>query len=314
LIGDRIAQLKGEATSMQAEAGATLTTQETKWSSADRAVRIEAAHGLERLISSLEQNVSQMEEQPHHGLGGFVHAIADRHEIQSLQSQLQSAKTELANRYRSVADGLNPQTGISEADLLLQQIRANQELVIELGAQKDDLAGQLARILDEIRRRKDAVATLGFDAPAIEADLQANGLRPISTSLVLKRDEIPAAAVSASLCRYKTRTQYVGASHGLSIPLGHGFRYRISSFRGHPIQTESLTQVDQGTLVVTNQRLVFLGSKRDISIPIGKLLQVEAFSNGVGIAREGKEAREIYLLAHPAYLVLFIHWVVSHQG
>jgi hypothetical protein len=59
---------------------------------------------------------------------------------------------------------------------------------------------------------------------------------------------------------------------------------------------------------------VFLGSKRDISIPIAKLLQVEAFSNAVGIAREGKEARDIYLVSHPAYVVLFIHWVVSHQG
>jgi hypothetical protein len=313
LIRGRISQLQAESTSNQTQAGAILSTQQTKWPSAERGVRIEAAHGLERLISNLEQRLSRLEGQPHRGIGGFLHALTDRHEIQSLQSQLQSAKTELAIRYSSVAEGLVSPTGLSDADLLLQQIRTNQELVTDLAAQEAGLASQLTRISDEIKRRKEAVATLGFDAPAVEADLQTNGLRPIATSLVLKRDEIAAAAVSASLCRYKTRTQYVGASHGLSIPLGHGFRYRVSSFRGHPIQVESLAQVDQGTLVVTNQRLVFLGSKRDVSIPIAKLLQVEAFSNAVGIAREGKEAREIYLVSHPAYIVLFIHWVVSHQ-
>jgi hypothetical protein len=196
----------------------------------------------------------------------------------------------------------------------LQHIQANLDQVTELAAQNEALTAELARISPEIKRRKDAVATLGFDAPAVEADLQANGLRPVTTSLVLKRGEIAGAAVSANLCRYRTHTQYVGSGHGFSIPLGHGFRYRVSSFRGHPIQTESLTQVDSGTLVVTNQRLVFLGSQRDISIPIAKLLQVEAFSNAVGVAREGKESRDIYLISHPAYVVLFIQWVVSHQG
>jgi hypothetical protein len=314
VIADRIAQLRGDVSSLQSQAGAMLTTQVATSLPADRAARIEAAHGLERLISNLGQSISRLEEQRHRGLGGFVHTLKDRHEIQSLQSQLQSAKAELANRYRSVADDLNPPTGVSDADLLLQEVRATQEQATALAVQKDGLTSELTRISAEIKRRRDAIATLGFDAPAVEADLQANGLRPVSTSLVLKRGEIAAAAVPATLSRYRTRTQYVGASQGFSIPLGHGFRYRISSYRGHPIQTESLAQVDEGTLVVTNQRLVFLGSKRDISIPIAKLLQVEAFSNAVGIAREGKEARDIYLVSHPAYVVLFIHWVVSHQG
>jgi hypothetical protein len=87
----------------------------------------------------------------------------------------------------------------------------------------------------------------------------------------------------------------------------------VSSYRGHPIQSQFLGEIDKGTLVITNQRLVFLGSKRDISTPVAKLLQVEPFSNAVGIAREGKETRDIYLVPNPEYVVLFLDWIVSHQ-
>jgi hypothetical protein len=133
-------------------------------------------------------------------------------------------------------------------------------------------------------------------------------------NLVLKHGEIAAVSVPATLSRYRTRTQYIGASQGLSIPLGHGLRYRVSEFRGQPIQVEALTSVDQGSLVVTNQRVVFLGGKRDVSTPVAKLLQIEAFSNGLAIGREGKEARDIYLLTQPAYVAMFLQWIVSHQG
>jgi len=184
----------------------------------------------------------------------------------------------------------------------------------ELSDQEQSVSALVLRLASEVKRRKDVQSQVGFDALGIRADLDANGLRPTITSLALKPREIAAVSLPATLCRYKTRTQYVGGSHGLSIPLGHGFRYRISSFRGHPIQSQFLGEVDKGTLVVTNQRVVFLGSKRDVSTPIAKLLQVEPFSNAVGIAREGKEARDIYLVSNPEYLVLYLQWVVTHQG
>ena len=173
---------------------------------------------------------------------------------------------------------------------------------------------EMQRLTDEVRKRKEVSAHLGFDALGVQADLMANGPKPISTDLVLKPKEIALASRAATLCRHRARTQYVGGSQGLSIPLGHGFRYRVSSFRGHPVQSDLLAQLDQGTLVVTNQRLVFLCSKRDVSTPVGKLIQIEPFSDAIGISREGKESRDIYLVDHPAYLVLFLQWAVSHQS
>ena len=313
-FGTQIAGLQNQLLELQTRAGSILTVRQAEWASADRAARIQVAQGMERLIATLEQSITQLEQQPRQGLGGFVRGLRDKHDIESLETKLRSARVELDNRYRAVADELDPTTGVADADSLLAQIKSGAGQLSDLAARKEELANTTTRLLAEIARRKAAVATFGFDAPAVQADLIANGVRPIQTSLVLKHDEIAVAQTPARLCRYRTHTQYVGSSQGISIPLGHGFRYRISGFRGSPIQVESLVNVDAGTLVVTNQRLVFLGSKRDVATPIAKLLQIEGFSNALGIGREGKETRDIYLLTHPAYLAIYLQWVVSHQG
>jgi hypothetical protein len=87
----------------------------------------------------------------------------------------------------------------------------------------------------------------------------------------------------------------------------------VSSFRGHPVQTEYLARLDSGKLVVTNQRLVFLGTQRDVSIPLAKILQAEPFSDAIGIAREGKEARDIFLVVNPPYVLIYLNWLMTHQ-
>jgi hypothetical protein len=61
-------------------------------------------------------------------------------------------------------------------------------------------------------------------------------------------------------------------------------------------------------------RLVFLGAKREVSTPIAKLLQIEPYSDAIGIAREGKETKEIYLVPNPAYVIQYLQWVISQQA
>jgi len=312
-LGNQIARLEQDAQPIRAQAGSILVHRRGEWASADRAAQIDVAQGMEDLVARLLRQIAQLEGQPHHGLQGLVRGIKDRHDIGSLQSQLKSATDELNARYRAVSDALTA-TGIADVDSQLAQARDDLERARSLSAQKQQLEGAVQILTDEIQRRRRAISSLGFDAPAVEAELISGGPRPVSTNLVLKRAEIAVASVPAALSRYRTKTQYVGGSQGFSVPLGHGIRYRVSSFRGQPIQVESLATVDQGNLVVTNQRLVFLGAKRDVSIPLAKLLQIEAFSNAIAIGREGKESRDIYLVANPAYVTLFLQWVVSHQA
>jgi predicted nucleic acid-binding Zn-ribbon protein len=300
--------------SAQANAGWVLTAHANEWQPGDRAARVDAARGLGVVVSTLEQNIADVRARPHHGLGGLLRSAKDSHESKDLEQKLLSAQAELGQRYRAIVELLEPPTGLQEADALLHEAREAEAQVSDLKTKHDSASAELNTMSDEIKRRKEVESKLGFDALGVEADLKVNGIRPVQTSLVLKPKEVAAVEVIATLCRFKTKTEFVGGSHGVSIPLGHGFRYRVSSFRGHPVQSEYLAHLDTGKLIVTNKRLVFLGDKREVSIPIAKLLQVEPYSDALGIAREGKETKEIYLVSNPAYVLLFLHWVISQQA
>ena len=302
-----------QAANAQSKAGWFLSGLPPPWLPGDRMVRIDAARGLVQLVSSLEQSIADVQARPHHGIGGLIQEAKDSHESKSLEEKLRSAQVELTQRYRAVVERLEPTTGVPDADALLLEAGQAEAQVRALTVTHEAVSTEATRVSDEIKRRKEVKSKLGFDALGLEADLAVNGIHPIQTNLVLKPKEIAAVEVPATLCRFKTKTEFVGGSQGLSIPLGHGFRYRVSSFRGHPVQSEYLAQLDTGKLIVTNKRLVFLGIKREVSAPIAKLLQIEPYSDALGIAREGKETKEIYLVPNPAYVVQFLQWVISQQ-
>ena len=309
----QIVAARNQAADAQEKAGRLLSTHSTEWQAGHRAARIDAARALDQLVSSLEQSIAEVGARPHHGLGGIFQGAKDARERKSLEEKLRSAHEELNQRYRAVVDHLDPATGLQEADALLLEASNAEAQVRDLTVLHDSASSEAKRVSDEIEHRRDVTAKLGFDALGLEADLKVNGIRPIQTSLVLKSKEIAAVEVDATLCRFKTKTEFVGGSQGVSIPLGHGFRYRVSSFRGHPVQSEYLAPLDTGKLIVTNKRLVFLGTKREVSTPIPKLLQVEPYSDALGIAREGKESKDIYLVSNPAYVLQFLQWVISQQ-
>jgi hypothetical protein len=313
-LQSQVADKRSEVATLQARAGAELVAREKDWASTDRAGRIEAARSLSQLVADLEQRLADVKARPHHGLGGIVDRVKDSRELSGLQHQLQSACAELDNRHRAVVDQLTTPTGLASADDLLTQADSANARATELEAARSAASAEFRRLTEEISRRNSVVHGLGFDALGIQADLSVNGIRPAASTLVLKAKEVAAVQVPATLCRFATQTRYVGASQGVSIPLGHGLRYRVSGYQGHPIESQYLAQVDMGQLVVTNQRLVFLGAKKDVSVPLAKLLQVEPYSDAIGIGREGKESRDIFLVARPALVLLYLQWVISRQS
>ncbi|HSS95039.1 MAG TPA: hypothetical protein VLR46_13780, partial [Candidatus Dormibacteraeota bacterium] len=107
----------------------------------------------------------------------------------------------------------------------------------------------------------------------------------------------------------------VGGSQGFSFPIGHtGIRYRVGSFHGHPVEQSSLTKLDSGTLVLTNQRIAFIGQLKSTSVPFPKLLHVECYSDGVAVFQEGRENPDYYLTAQPKYVVFMINWVLNQAA
>ena len=68
-----------------------------------------------------------------------------------------------------------------------------------------------------------------------------------------------------------------GRSQGVSIPLGHsGLRYRVGRSHGHYVQgAETPTIIDQGDVVITDHRVVFVGMVRSTEWAFAKLVSVQ---------------------------------------
>jgi len=132
---------------------------------------------------------------------------------------------------------------------------------------------------------------------------------------VLKTGEHAYFSVPATLARMVTRTHYVGGSTGFSVPIGHtGIRYRVGRFSGQPIQQQSLSKLDTGSFVLTNQRVAYVGRTKSVSVPLAKLIHVEVYNDAFSIAREGKENPDFYLVDKPKYVVFLLNWLLAQQG
>lgn len=110
--------------------------------------------------------------------------------------------------------------------------------------------------------------------------------------VVLKKGEVVHFADRAILKEVKSVSLgYKGGSHGVSIPIGYGVRYRVGSHRGHIQREDRLLETSRGALVVTNQRLLLHPSpgQKPLSIPLTKILSYQCFGNGIEVYKDGRE-------------------------
>jgi hypothetical protein len=103
-----------------------------------------------------------------------------------------------------------------------------------------------------------------------------------SSDIMLKSGEAVFASVgNVSLVEDRRGAgHYAGTSQGFSIPVGsvggRSVRYRVGANKGHFVQGELHPQaVDQGKLVITNQRVLFVGGRKTIECLFAKLVSAE---------------------------------------
>ena len=111
------------------------------------------------------------------------------------------------------------------------------------------------------------------------------------------REELLCVFPETTLVEPRAVREWHSAYGGPSIRIAKGLYWRFGASRGHSESHDELRGIDIGTLVLTNERIVFVGSKRSNSVPLEKLISVEGFSDGLVVHREGKEKIEGYLLS-----------------
>lgn len=88
-----------------------------------------------------------------------------------------------------------------------------------------------------------------------------------------------------------------GRYNGLSFRVARGLTLHAGGYGSVGESHDEYRPIDQGTLAFTNQRLTFVGAARTSSIDLEKLVSVDAYTDGLGIHRAGKEKAQIFVFS-----------------
>jgi len=302
--------LRTQADLQFAAAGSTLIAHSTEWAvPVDLQPKIERARALtDQVASDDQQTVALKGEESSAGMFG---RIGVRHHEHLLEADRNKAGAQLHELLAPIARSAPPNT-IPEAD---QQRNGASDLESQAGqieVQVQSAQASAKACDDEVVHRQEVIKAMGFDSLYEAARLKTSGAQAVDSPLILKAGEQAYLSVPATLARMTTRTHYAGRSSGFSFPIGHtGIRYRVGSFRGAPVQQQSLTKLDTGTFVLTNKRLAYVGQTKSTSVALDKLMHFEIYNDALSVAREGKENPDFYLMSNPKYAAFLVNWVLA---
>ena len=118
-------------------------------------------------------------------------------------------------------------------------------------------------------------------------------MRPITpTGVVPHAGERFYLEAVAKYFEEKSFRQYVSGSSSVSFPIMRGVRMRVGGTKGRSMTQSVLEEDDRGTLAIGDQRLVFSGSRRNISIVLGSIATVEAFKDGFLLATSNQKTMQ----------------------
>ncbi len=117
--------------------------------------------------------------------------------------------------------------------------------------------------------------------------LRIEGEAPV---ILKKNEDIQIVLPNISLV--ESRAIRTGYYRGPSVRLVKGVYYRFgkSISESH----DELRTIDRGTLILTNKRLIFSGSKNAINIELKKIVSMEPYSDGIALNREGKQKTQYF--------------------
>jgi len=309
----RAAGFLSDASQKLRDAAAILVAQRDKWQSAPLTEELSAIDVIASQIDDVDRSLKALSSLRRRGFSGFFQRFSDRRQREQLISQRNRLAADVAVHLESVGERA-PSATVPDADALLTTARAERREASAAAAEAETARTERDRLEAEIRRRQDAQSKLGFDSLWLAAWLTQNDPPAIETPVALQRGEAGWLNVPAVLSRQTTRTRWAGGSQGVSIPVGHtGIRYRVGSFSGHPIQSTVIADVDRGSLVLTNQRLVFVGQLRSVTIALKHIVHVEAYTDALAVFQDRRETPDFFKMSAPQYLLLYLNFAINRQ-
>lgn len=126
--------------------------------------------------------------------------------------------------------------------------------------------------------------------------IEDGDLPSVDVPILLQRGEVCHFSGEAARHEIKTVTKRInyGGPTG-SIKIMKGVRWRVGSIAVQRVTTDVMTQLDTGTLYVTSKRVFFDGTKKNISIPFGKITKFTVFKDGLQIEKEA--GKDLYFVS-----------------
>jgi hypothetical protein len=319
ILQQQVSDKTSEASSLQTLAvdrrrqlGALLVTSEGRWApSPELTDLVRQAEALKQKLDADDSALSEIHGQDRKGVTGLFARVGDWNKGRGIATERAALEARL-NPILVQIGSQAAEVNLPDVATIRAQAVAAETEAAHLNSEATDAARAASSVNDEVQRRADSEREMGFDAPYLAAYLKTYGPTETESPLILKKSEHAYLSVAATLARQQTRRQWVGGSQGFSFPIGHtGIRYRVGSFHGHPIEQQFLGKLDTGTLVVTNQRIAFIGKVKSTSSPFAKLLHVECYSDAVAVFQEGRENPDFYLTQQPKYVLFMINWFLN---
>lgn len=146
----------------------------------------------------------------------------------------------------------------------------------------DDSIADVAR-LDYVRY---LASVLEGNVPEIETDIR------------LQSDEVAHYETSTRWCHLKTRRKRAAGSRGTSIRIAKGISVPVGKTQGHTEEWEELQTIDEGRVVITSKRLLFIGPKKNLTVKHEKILHLDLYNDAVAVHR-GTVDPTIFMLDEP---------------
>lgn len=193
---------------------------------------------------------------------------ADSAELEKMASHLKLSVADLSE--------IRKKRALDEFD----QIRKRIEKSMWLTDADDEAFAKIGRKYD-LNIRRDGFADIYRSIYLLEAKHQLPD--PVKVKIPLKSGESCYFKLDTVWHQPRVQTKgYSGAS--VSIPSGiKGVRFRVGS--ATPIRAEEITPLSEGTVYVTNSKIIFVGTSRSTTIPYGKIVGSEPFSDSVKLEK-----------------------------
>jgi hypothetical protein len=212
---------------------------------------------------------------------------------------------------RRCADAALPHTKGSS------DVFAKRKAAKELAARDDALRAYVESLVEpegtfsrsEEDRLTEYMAEHGIPPDGLPLDVQrtirlgyaaAGEFVAVETTLLLKQGETAVEVALAHLLKEVRKREFRGGSRGVSVPLGHGVRYRAGAVRGHMVDLGTEWQeADVGLLTVTTQRIVFTGRRKTIEFQFAKLATLNVYTNAIDLGVTNRQTTSSFRVDHP---------------